>query len=71
MKTWGSGDIASPINFCITGDWPASLFFRCSPTVRAPGTHWTGGWVGRGAGLEAVVKTETLPLLGTGMAQSV
>jgi len=31
---------------------PVSL----TPTERAPGAHWIGGWVGPRAGLDAVVK---------------
>jgi hypothetical protein len=26
------------------------------PVITAPGTHWIGGWVGAGAGLDTVVK---------------
>jgi hypothetical protein len=38
------------------GEWSASRPGRFTPRERAPGTHWTGGWVGPRAGLEAVVK---------------
>jgi len=30
---------------------------RFTPDERAAGTHWIGGWVGPGAGLDAVVKS--------------
>jgi hypothetical protein len=28
------------------GEWSASRPGRFSPSKRAPGTHWIGGWVG-------------------------
>jgi hypothetical protein len=36
--------------------WLTSRPGRFTPRERAPGTHWIGGWVGRRAGLDAVVK---------------
>jgi len=47
MKTyWGSGVIAAHIlNLALgIGDWSASLPGCFIPGVRAPGTHWIGGW---------------------------
>jgi hypothetical protein len=41
---------------------PAALH----PGKRAPGTHWTGGWVGPRAGLDAVDKRQFLTLPGPG-----
>jgi len=38
------------------GEWSASRPSRFTPIGRAPGTHWTGGWVGPRAGLDAVVR---------------
>jgi hypothetical protein len=38
------------------GEWSASRPGRFTPGERAPGTHWIGGWVGRRAVLDAVVK---------------
>jgi hypothetical protein len=33
-----------------------------TPGERAPGTHWIGGWVGPGTGLDVVEKRNILPL---------
>jgi hypothetical protein len=33
------------------GEWSASRPGRLTPVERAPGTHWTGDWVGSRAGL--------------------
>jgi hypothetical protein len=38
------------------GEWSASRPCRFTPTERAPGTHWTGGWVVPRAVLDAVMK---------------
>jgi hypothetical protein len=38
------------------GEWLASRPGRFTPRERTPGTHWTGGWVGPRAVLDAVVK---------------
>jgi hypothetical protein len=38
------------------GEWLASRLGRFTPRERAPGTHWTGGWVEPRAVLDAVVK---------------
>jgi hypothetical protein len=35
-----------------------------TPGERAPGTHWTGGWVGSRAGLDDVENGKFLPLPG-------
>jgi hypothetical protein len=37
-------------------EWSASRFDRFTPKESARGTHWTGGWVGPRAVLDAVVK---------------
>jgi hypothetical protein len=46
------------------GEWSASRPGRFSPRETAPGTHWTGGWVGPRAILDVVVKRNPQPLLG-------
>jgi hypothetical protein len=38
------------------GEWSASRPGRFTPTERAPGTHWIGGWVGPRAVLDAVTR---------------
>jgi len=38
------------------GEWSASRSGHFTPSERAPGTHWLGGWVGPRAGLNAVVR---------------
>jgi hypothetical protein len=38
------------------GEWSASHFGRFTPSERAPGSHWIGGWVGSRTGLDALVK---------------
>jgi hypothetical protein len=38
------------------GEWSAPLPVRFTPSERAPGNHWIGGWVGPRAGLDAVVR---------------
>jgi hypothetical protein len=37
-------------------EWSALRFCRFKHAKRTPGTHWTGGWVGLRAGLDAVEK---------------
>jgi hypothetical protein len=37
--------------------WP-----RFTPRERTPGTHWTGGWVGSGAGLDSETRGKVLCL---------
>jgi hypothetical protein len=36
------------------GEWSALRPGRFTPRERAPGTHWTEGWVGPKVGLKAV-----------------
>jgi hypothetical protein len=54
----GSGGVAphSVTSALDGGEWSASRPARFTPKERAPGTHWIGGWVGRRAVLDAVVK---------------
>jgi hypothetical protein len=43
------------------GEWSASRFGRFTPSERAPGTHWIGGWVDPRVVLDAVVTWKILP----------
>jgi len=36
------------------GQWSASLLGCFTPSVRAPGTHWIGGWVSPRSGMAVV-----------------
>jgi hypothetical protein len=60
----GSGGIAPPfLTPAIDwGEWSASRPCRFTPTERAPGTHWIGGWVGHRIGLDAS-KSKAVPVL--------
>jgi hypothetical protein len=62
MKTYGgSGSIAAPF---LTSALDGSKSSASRPgrfIPRYPGIHWIGGWVGPGAGLDAVEKREILP----------
>jgi hypothetical protein len=40
----------------VGGEWSASRTGRFTPGVRAPGTHWIGGWVDPRAGIDDVEK---------------
>jgi hypothetical protein len=46
------------------GEWLASRPGRFTARVRAPGTHWIGGWVDARAGLNGVEKRKCLTLPG-------
>jgi hypothetical protein len=48
----------------VGGERSASRSGRFSPEERAPGTHWTGGWVSPRTGLDDVEGREILPLPG-------
>jgi len=37
------------------GEWSVSCPGHFIPRERGPGTHWIGGWVGPGVGMDAVV----------------
>jgi hypothetical protein len=64
--TYGSGGIAPRIlNLHTRWMWVFSFTLRSYiPGKRGPGTQWMEGWVGTRVGLDAVAKTEILPLLG-------
>jgi hypothetical protein len=55
---WRSGGISPRIlgSELDGGEWSASRLGRFTPRERAPGTNWTGGWMGPRAGLDAAVK---------------
>jgi hypothetical protein len=66
MKTyWGCGGTAPHILNLGTrwGEWSASWTGSFNPGVRAPGTHWIGGWVDPRFGLDAVAKRKKIPLV--------
>jgi hypothetical protein len=58
---WGSGGIASPFltSALDGGEWSASRLGRFTSKGRAPNIHCIGGWVGPGAGLDAVELRQT------------
>jgi hypothetical protein len=62
----GSGGIAQPfLTSALDGvGRTASRPGRFTPGERAPGIHWTGGWLGLRAGLEAMEKRKILTLPG-------
>jgi hypothetical protein len=67
MKTYGGVDVQ--IHIFLTsalagGVWSASRPGRFTAEERAPGTHWTGGWVDPRAGLNDVVKRKLFTLPG-------
>jgi hypothetical protein len=43
----------------VGGEWSASRIGHFTPSERAPGTHWIGGWVGPRAILDTVVKRKS------------
>jgi hypothetical protein len=61
---WGNGGIALPFLMSALdgGEWSASRPGRFTPRERAAGTHSLWGWVGSGAGLDAVEQRQNLPL---------
>jgi hypothetical protein len=40
-------------------EWSTSRPGRFIPVIRAPDTHWIGGWVDPNAGLDAMAKSKT------------
>jgi hypothetical protein len=57
---WGSGCI----NPLVWDECTASRPGPFTPGERSPSTHWIGGWVGPGAGLDDVERRKILPLPG-------
>jgi hypothetical protein len=65
MKAYGGVDVQIHIflNSALAGgEWSASRPGRFTPGERAPGTHWTGGWVDSRTGLDDVEKRKFLTL---------
>jgi hypothetical protein len=61
MKTYGEWRYSSTILYLGTRwRWSASRPDRSTPEERSPCTHFIGGWVGPGAGLDEVEKREIL-----------
>jgi hypothetical protein len=61
----GSGNAVStsaPAGGDQSDSWPS----RLTPWEKAPGVSWTGGWGGRRAGLEAVMKRTLSALVRNG-----
>jgi hypothetical protein len=44
------------LTLALGGEWSASRPGSFTPRERALGTHWVGGWVGRRAVLDVMVK---------------
>jgi hypothetical protein len=61
---WGNGCIDTCFLYCSNrGEWWASRPYRFTSGERAPVTHWKGGSVIPGAGLDGMVKWKFLTLL--------
>jgi hypothetical protein len=56
MGEWKYSSIHTLTSALDGDEWSASRPGRFTPTERATGTHWMGGWVGPRALLNAVVK---------------
>jgi hypothetical protein len=59
MRTYGGVDILTHvflISALVGGEWSASSSGHFTPGGKTPGTHWIGGWVGPGAGLDDMEK---------------
>jgi hypothetical protein len=66
MKTYGGVEVwlhALLPSTLDRGEWSTSRLGRFTPKERAPGTHWTGVYVGPRAGVIAVTR-KSLPLPG-------
>jgi hypothetical protein len=67
MKAYGGVDVQTHVfltSALVGGEWSASHPGRFTHGERAPGTHWTGGWVGPSAGLYDLEKRKFLTLPG-------
>jgi hypothetical protein len=63
MKAYGGVDAWIQIfltSALAGGEWLASRPCRFTPGERVPGTHWIGGWVDPGDGLDHVEKRKFL-----------
>jgi hypothetical protein len=57
MKAYGGVAVYSHIfltSALVGGEWSASRPCCFTPVEKAPGTHWTGGWMGLRADLDDV-----------------
>jgi len=62
----GNREIAPP-TFNPSSRWRRVVSFKFRSLyfgVRAPGTHWVGGWLGHRAGVDAVTKRK-IPIIAT------
>jgi hypothetical protein len=65
MKAYRGVDVWIHVSLTLAlvgGEWSASGPGRFTPGERAPGTHWIGGWVGPGTGLDDTEKKKFLTL---------
>jgi hypothetical protein len=68
MKAYGGVDVSIHIflaSALVGGEWSVARNGRFIPRERALCTHWIGGWVGLGAGLDDMEKWKFLPPTGT------
>jgi hypothetical protein len=61
MKEYWGGGVEIQLHVLLTSaldgdEWSLSLPGRFTPSERAPGTHWIGGWVDPRATLNALVR---------------
>jgi hypothetical protein len=73
MKAYGGVDVQIHVFLTsapVEGEWSASRPCRFTTTERAPGSHWTEGWVNPGTGLDNVKKRKILPLSGLEFRQA-
>jgi hypothetical protein len=67
MKIYEGVDVwihAFLISALVGSEWSVSRSGRFTPGERAPSTHWTRGWMGPGANLDAMVKRKCLIIPG-------
>jgi hypothetical protein len=67
MKTYGGVDAQIHVfltSALVGGEWSTSRPSNFAPGKRAPGSNWTGAWVGLRTGLDDVEKRKFLPLSG-------